>query len=548
MPGILDIVSKLTGFSASSFRSELSTFPKEQILVIALVRSAEPIAFTSLFPYVYFMVRDFQIAATDADIAKYAGYLSSIFAFSQFLTCYQWGKFADKYGRKPTIVIGLSGSIMSLLILGFSENYYWAFFARCLNGMLNGNVAVIRTLIGENVGTSKKEHQALAFATMPLIWQAGSVIGPMIGGFLSGNGTIDTTVRLSGLKEKFPYALPNIVLSGLLGFSLLVAVFFLEETHHQHKFRRDYFIEVSDWIKVNGLGFSKRERPWYTFQPKDIHIFRESSEQSAFLASHEESIHRHKSSSVEETSTEEQSSWKVLSQGHIFFGVVCNFLMSLHLTINDEFFPVYLAYDIVRDPKTGLLVSHFPFNIQGGLSYNSEDTGQLLSLTGIFGIFVLLVVFPYVNHHYNTLTIYKSMIIIFPICYTLTPYLTLLANHKSISMVAAYCLTSFKTLAVSISTPQIIILVHNTSPPKQRGMINGAIISISALARTTGPLIWGYVFAFSENHAVGWVSWWGLTAVSLLAIYVSKYLKDDSIEIQEDIQLMGQLEDVDRID
>lgn len=539
----------------------MTDFPLEQILIISLVRFAEPIAFTSLFPYVYFMVKNFSIASSEAEIAKYSGYLSSTFAFSQFLTCYNWGSFADKHSRKPTLMIGLFGTIVSLLMLWFAKNYYWAFFARTLNGLLNGNIAVIRTLIGENV--TERKHQAVAFSTMPLVWQIGCVIGPMIGGFMSGRNTSIDWLR--PLAQRYPYVLPNIFISVLLFASMIIAVFFLEETHYQHKYRRDYFVEAGDFIRVKILGLDHKERPWHTdTRSGKLKVPAEVGQESALLDDYSEipytgagnddletsSIHsagalltRRESTALirayslheleDDEEQEDGESWRTLLKHHIFYAVVCNFLMSLHLTVNDEFLPVYLAYDIAKDPQTGSLLSKFPFHITGGLNYTSEDTGKLLSLTGMFGIFTVLFVFPYVDRNYKSLPIYKTMILAFPLCYTVTPYLVFLANSKTLSMAFAYSLTTLKSFANSIAFPQILFLVHNTSPAKHRAMINGATISISTLARSAGPLLWGYIFAYGQLHNVGWLPWWSLTALSLLAVYYGKFLREEH-EYEED--------------
>lgn len=64
------------------------------------------------------------------------------------------GKLLDKIGRKSILLMGLFGTSLSLLLFGFSQNYYWALLARSLAGVLNGNVAVLRTMIGE-IATEK---------------------------------------------------------------------------------------------------------------------------------------------------------------------------------------------------------------------------------------------------------------------------------------------------------------------------------------------------------------------------------------------------------
>jgi len=551
-----------------SFRQQMKGFPWSQIFIISCVRFAEPIAFTSLFPYVYFMVKDFGIAKSEAEVSKYSGYLSSTFAFCQVLTSFNWGKFADKNGRKPTLLIGLSGSIISLLILGFAKNYYWALFARSLMGLLNGNVAVIRTMIGE-VAIERK-HQALAFSTMPLIWQIGCVIGPLIGGFLSGS-TIKIPILNKILIIKYPYALPNLFVSILLGISMLIAIFFLEETHYKHKYRYDPFVEIGDFLKKNIFKIKPKIRPWQTrnnnglireSSSSSLNKFINSSEQideeTALLDDNDEGIgiesndsnesiksvgnlltrrtsialiRRYSLNETQEDEEEDINYKNLLTQPHIFYAVICNFIMSLHVIVHDEFLPIFLAYDIIRDEKTNKLISKFPFKLVGGLNFSSKDTGKLLSTTGFLGIFIVIFIFPYIDRNYDCLTTYKNFIKIFPIIYLIIPYLILIANFKFFSIkIITYFLTSLKTLGTSLSFPQILLIIHNSSPPKHRAMINGATISVSALARCIGPLIWGFLMSWGQEYEKAWIGWWLLSLLSLLAIYQSQYLRDSEGE------------------
>lgn len=271
-----------------TFKEQMKGFPLWQIIVISIIRFSEPVAFTSLFPYVYFMIRDFGIADKKEDIATYSGYLSASFAFFQFMCCVQWGKASDKVGRKVILLIGLFGTSCSLLLFGFSKNFYIALLARSTMGMVNGNIAVLRTAIGE-IATERR-HQAIAFSTLPLLWNVGSVIGPMIGGskYLTrpkGNPAyddepsnfllrittmaIDKTSFIDTGKDSFyesfitkhPYALSNIVVAIFLWFSMLVGFLFLEETHERYKRKRDRGLEIGDVI-LRLLGFNPPVRPW----------------------------------------------------------------------------------------------------------------------------------------------------------------------------------------------------------------------------------------------------------------------------------------------
>jgi hypothetical protein len=61
-------------------------YPSGQLFVLGCCRLSEPISMTSSSPYIYFMIRDFHIANSEKEIGRYAGFLSSCYSLSQFLT------------------------------------------------------------------------------------------------------------------------------------------------------------------------------------------------------------------------------------------------------------------------------------------------------------------------------------------------------------------------------------------------------------------------------------------------------------------------------
>ncbi|OLL25867.1 putative membrane protein [Neolecta irregularis DAH-3] len=125
----------------------MPSFPIKKILLLGFCRLAEPIAITSISPYIFFMIKSFGITEDEAQIAKYAGIVSSSFAFSECLSSVIWGRLSDKYGRKCIIILGLCGTSISVLWFGFSRSFTMIIIARSLAGLLNGNVGVIRTVV-----------------------------------------------------------------------------------------------------------------------------------------------------------------------------------------------------------------------------------------------------------------------------------------------------------------------------------------------------------------------------------------------------------------
>lgn len=60
-------------------------FPTTQLALLALVRAAEPIALTSIFPYAWKLVLSFHIG-NRSDASFYAGLLIAAFALAESLT------------------------------------------------------------------------------------------------------------------------------------------------------------------------------------------------------------------------------------------------------------------------------------------------------------------------------------------------------------------------------------------------------------------------------------------------------------------------------
>ena len=255
---------------------KMAPYPHKQLLVLAACRFSEPVAMTSSFPYLFFMIRDFHISDDEKNIGHYAGLLASSFSFAQFfsgfsyllsfycrevltMTGLPWGRISDLYGRKPVVLLGLLGTVTATLAFGFSKSFTQALIARISAGLLNGNVGVIRTMVAEMV--VERAHQARAFSVMPFVWSAGSILGPILGGAYSpldphssifyhmqrmehhvltcsarGSSLADPVRQYPGLFKnsaflaKYPYALPNLVTALLLFLSAFFGFLFMKET------------------------------------------------------------------------------------------------------------------------------------------------------------------------------------------------------------------------------------------------------------------------------------------------------------------------------
>ena len=106
-------------------------------------------------------------ASKDLSTAGYlAGWVESSFAATQACVVLSWGRLSDRIGRKPVLLVGLSGVAVSMFCMGFSETLAGIIASRCIAGAFSGNVSVIKSTLGE---LSTAETQARAFSLLPMI-------------------------------------------------------------------------------------------------------------------------------------------------------------------------------------------------------------------------------------------------------------------------------------------------------------------------------------------------------------------------------------------
>ncbi|GJN37979.1 hypothetical protein PR202_gb26984 [Eleusine coracana subsp. coracana] len=122
----------------------------------------------SLFPFLYFMIRDLKIAKQEQDIGFYAGFVGATYFLGRTISAVPWGMFADK--------------IVFNTLFGLSTSYWMAIVTRGLLGLLCGILGPIKAYATE---VCRKEHQALGISLVTSSRAIALVVGPAIGGFLA---------------------------------------------------------------------------------------------------------------------------------------------------------------------------------------------------------------------------------------------------------------------------------------------------------------------------------------------------------------------------
>lgn len=161
--------------------------------------------------------------------SKDGGWLLSVYALMQFICAPIAGNLSDRYGRRPILLLSLFGFGVDYLFLAFAPSYGWLFVGRTVAGITGASFTTAAAYIAD---ISTAETRAKNFGLIGAAFGLGFIIGPAIGGLLSG----------FGLRAPFYAAAILTLLNWLYGY------FILPESLSQNN-RRPF-----EWKRANPVG------------------------------------------------------------------------------------------------------------------------------------------------------------------------------------------------------------------------------------------------------------------------------------------------------
>jgi len=143
-------------------------------------------------------------------------WLMAIYSLTQFITAPIWGRYSDRYGRRPILLLSLAGTVVAYVWLSLAADLQALYWARGLAGVAAGSISAAFACMSD---ITTKENRSKGMGLIGAAFGLGFIAGPAIGGLLAGSDPVTTN-----------YTLPSLVAAGFSGVALATAFFILKET------------------------------------------------------------------------------------------------------------------------------------------------------------------------------------------------------------------------------------------------------------------------------------------------------------------------------
>src|SRR6185369_10656553 len=156
----------------SGMSGRLSRVANAKLAVLIVTNFVDMVGLLMIIPLMPFYARDMGGGALIVAI------LMGSFTAAQLLSAPAWGRFSDKYGRRPALLVGLSAAGIAYIVFAFANSIWLLLLSRIVQGAGGGTVGVIQAYVADSV---EPDNRAKALGWLSAATNVGVAIGPALG-------------------------------------------------------------------------------------------------------------------------------------------------------------------------------------------------------------------------------------------------------------------------------------------------------------------------------------------------------------------------------
>jgi len=158
---------------------------KRHLFVLLACLFVVMIGFGITLPVLPFYVERLALkaGASRQSIVLHVTLLTGVYALMQLAFAPLWGRWSDRIGRRPLILVGITGYVAAQVMFGLSTSLWLLYAARIVGGILSA--ATLPVSAAYVVDMTTKEERSRGMAWLGTAASLGVVVGPALGGLLS---------------------------------------------------------------------------------------------------------------------------------------------------------------------------------------------------------------------------------------------------------------------------------------------------------------------------------------------------------------------------
>ena len=138
-----------------------------------------------------------QQVGVDQNLNVWSGWAFAATFYTSAALAPVWGSLADRYGRKPQLVRAGVGIGVTYILMAFASSPMQIVLLRLLLGVFNGFIPTAIAMVACN---TPEEQLGTSLGTIQTGGAFGTVLGPMVGGYLSHFFGVQQTLLIAGVS------------------------------------------------------------------------------------------------------------------------------------------------------------------------------------------------------------------------------------------------------------------------------------------------------------------------------------------------------------
>jgi multidrug resistance protein len=144
----------------------------KKLLVLIVTAFVDMVGLLMVIPLMPYYARDLGAGSLMVTVMVVS------FTAAQLLSAPLWGRFSDKYGRRPALLVGLGAAAIAYVVFAYANSIWLLLLSRVVQGAGGGTVGVIQAYVADS---TEPENRAKALGWLSAATNLGVALGPPLG-------------------------------------------------------------------------------------------------------------------------------------------------------------------------------------------------------------------------------------------------------------------------------------------------------------------------------------------------------------------------------